>query len=170
MRLTADGHRIEEEGDLGTDQRLDEPTTNPAEVPTPNPKPLLSGGTDAQPPFLPPELRLDVLTALLTPLRIACSEIMGTKPYFMLNSLAVHPEQQRRGAGKMLLNWGLEVADRVGLEVYLDTSKAGRGLYEKEGFKLVRGVDFDRKPWGGEGIDWHGCMVRAVGGKRDAAT
>lgn len=112
-------------------------------------------------PFLPPELRLDALGALLGPLNQAQKEIMGNeKPYLMLNTLATHPQHQHRGAGKMLLGWGVRKADEEGLTCYLDTSQVARKMYEARGFKLIREVRFDRTDWGGEGVDWYGCMVR----------
>lgn len=141
----------EEKGEQGSN----EPTTNPAETDT--------GKNDKEKeekPFLPPELKVDVLMGLLTPLREAQKEIMGSKPYLMLNSLACHPDHHKRGAGTMMLKWGLERADELGLEMYLDTSQLARPMYEKWGFELQRGIDFDRTLWGGEGMDWHGCMLR----------
>lgn len=124
-----------------------EPTANPAEI-------------DEGAPFIPPELRLDALSALLTPMREAQKEVMGSKPYLMLNTLTTHPEHQRRGAGKLLLDWGLAKADEEGLDVYLDSSSLARRIYEQRGFVVIKAVEFDREKWGGEGKDWHGCMVR----------
>jgi GNAT superfamily N-acetyltransferase len=116
-------------------------------------------------PFLPPELRLDVLNDLLSPIHGAQPEIMGTQPYLMLNSLATHPDHHRRGCGSILLKWGIEKADALGLPMYLSTSVAGKPLYERHGFELVREFVWDRRPWGGEGLDWHGAMVRKAKGK-----
>ncbi|ORY13540.1 hypothetical protein BCR34DRAFT_466339, partial [Clohesyomyces aquaticus] len=111
---------------------------------------------DEEPPFLPPEIRLEVLSALFTPLRDAQLEIMGGEtPYLMLNSLATHPEHRRKGAGKMLVRWGVEMADRLGVQVYLDSTSVARGLYERGGFEVRRVVEFDREAWGGEGVDVH---------------
>lgn len=115
---------------------------------------------DAQ-PFTPPELRLDALSSLINPLRAAQKEIMGTEqPYLMLNSLATHPDQRGRGAAKLLLDWGLKKADSDGLVTYLDGTVMARPIYEKNGFKLVKDLEWDRVPWGGEGRDWLACMVR----------
>ncbi|KAF2704565.1 hypothetical protein K504DRAFT_461327 [Pleomassaria siparia CBS 279.74] len=111
-------------------------------------------------PFVPPEVRVEVLNALFTPLRKAQSDIMGDKPYFMLNSFATHPDHHRKGAGTMLLKWGLNKADEEGLVTYLDTTTLARPIYEKHGFTVVTAFEFDRRPWGGEGMDWHGCMIR----------
>ncbi|PVI03860.1 hypothetical protein DM02DRAFT_611975 [Periconia macrospinosa] len=118
-------------------------------------------GKEEEKRFMPPELRLDALTALITPLREAEKEIMGnTDRYLMLNVLATHPEHQRRGAAKMLLDVGLKRADEEGLVMYLSSSWMGRPIYEKAGFELVKECDFDRGEWGGEGVERHGCMVR----------
>jgi WD repeat-containing protein 48 len=117
---------------------------------------------DSTPGFLPPELRLDALGSLLGPLRAAQASIMGTsRPYLMLNQLATHPDHQGRGAAKMMLDWGMQKADEEGLVTYLDSTVYGRAVYERRGFVLVKALEWDREPWGGEGRDWHGCMVRA---------
>lgn len=111
--------------------------------------------------FLPPELRLDALKSLFDPLDAARDEIMGTEQrYFMLNSLATHPDHQRRGAGKLLLDWGMQKADTDGLVTYLDATQLARPIYAKRGFEVKRTVEWDRKVWGGEGVDVHYCMLR----------
>ncbi|KAF1944449.1 hypothetical protein EJ02DRAFT_371250 [Clathrospora elynae] len=119
-----------------------------------------------KPGFMPPELRLDALGSLFAPFGAAREEIMGTDSQFlMLNTLATYPEHQGRGAARLLLDWGMKKADQEGLVSYLDASATGRPIYEKRGFRLVKSIEWDRVPWGGEGKDWHGCMVRKVGGK-----
>lgn len=122
---------------------------------------ILVEKADSTSGFLPPELRLEALGSLLGPLRTAQAAIMGTStPYFMLNSLATHPDHQGRGAAKMMLDWGMQKADEEGLVTYLDSTMTGRPVYERRGFALVKTLEWDRVPWGGEGKDWHGCMVR----------
>ena len=111
--------------------------------------------------FLPPELRLDALASLFGPLRAAQEDLMGTQtPYLMLNSLATQPEHQGRGAGTLLLDWGLGRADERGLVTYLDATGGARGMYERRGFEVRRVCEWERGPWGGEGVDCHYCMVR----------
>ncbi|KAL5389366.1 hypothetical protein PMIN06_000381 [Paraphaeosphaeria minitans] len=102
---------------------------------------------------------------MLTPLRAAMEEIMGCSvPYLELDSLATHPKHHRRGAARMLLDWGVGKADVEGWRTYLDATPVGLKSYERVGFKIVREVRFDRAAWGGDGEDWWGCMVREVGG------
>ncbi|KAJ4355082.1 hypothetical protein N0V95_003245 [Ascochyta clinopodiicola] len=108
------------------------------------------------PSFLPPELRLDALASLFDPLDASRDEIMGNEgTYFMLNSLATHPDHQGRGAGNLLLEWGIKKADNEGLVTYLDATQIARPIYEKKGFEVRRAVEWDRKKWGGEGKDVH---------------
>lgn len=135
-------HNVKKEG-------LNEPATKPAAI------------SANAPAFMPPELRLDALGSLFGPLRAMQQEIMGTStPYFMLNSLATHPEQQGRGAAKMLLDWGIKKADDEGLVTYLDATGIGKPIYEKRGFEVKKAVEWDRVPWGGEGKDCYYGMVR----------
>lgn len=113
------------------------------------------------PSFLPPELRLDALASIFDPLDASREEIMGAeKPFFMLNSLATHPDHQGRGAGSLLLDWGLRKADNEGFVTYLDATQVARPIYEKRGFEIKKAVEWDRSVWGGEGVDVHYCMVR----------
>lgn len=129
-----------------------EPTTNPAVVEDEKPE---------KPGFVPPELRLDALSSLFDPLHAAQKEIMGTtKPYFMLNSFATHPDHQGRGAGKIMLDWGCAKADEMALPTYLDATGMAKPIYEKRGFEVQQSLDWSRVPWGGEGFDTHYCMLR----------
>ncbi|KAJ5098965.1 acetyltransferase [Penicillium argentinense] len=63
--------------------------------------------------------------------------VMGDKKHFYLDTVATHPDYQRRGAGSMLVKWGCELADVEGVAAYVDASKDGAPLYAKFGF-----VDF----------------------------
>ena len=142
----------QEDGADEEEERSREPSSIPAEKIRRGPR---------RHSFLPPELRLDALASIFGPLDDAREEIMGTeKPYFMLNGLSTHPDQQGRGAAALLLDWGLKKADKEGLTTYLDATQMARPIYERRGFELRKGLEWDRVPWGGEGRDWHGCMVR----------
>ncbi|KAL5338211.1 acyl-CoA N-acyltransferase [Aspergillus crustosus] len=64
-----------------------------------------------------------------------------------LEGLFVHPDYQRRGIARALMQWGIEEADRLGLEIYLDATAAGRPFYTTCGFETrkvvpVEGVEF----------------------------
>lgn len=80
-----------------------------------------------------------------------------------LNTLVVHPEHQRRGIGKMLMEDGLKEADRLGIQAVLGASKQGLGLYRKYGFTEFETMEINLWEYeGGEGMgtDRHVIMHR----------
>lgn len=78
----------------------------------------------------------------------------------VLHILCTLPDHHRRGAGGMLVRWGLEQADKTGLRSYLEASEAGRPLYERLGFREVEVKLFDLSKYGGHGIDRGTVMMR----------
>ncbi|KAH6842895.1 acyl-CoA N-acyltransferase [Chaetomium sp. MPI-CAGE-AT-0009] len=62
---------------------------------------------------------------------------MGGRSHWYLELITTDPEFQGRGAGSMLMEWGVEKVDRDGLEAYLEASPDGRGLFEKSGFRVA---------------------------------
>lgn len=139
----------------------EEAPTEHASIPAESEAPANNSLSPRYPSFLPPELRLEALASLFDPLDASRDEIMGTeKQFFMLNSLATHPDHQGRGAGKILLDWGIKKADDEQLVTYLDATQVARPIYEKRGFEVRRAVEWDRTVWGGDGKDVHYSMVR----------
>lgn len=69
-------------------------------------------------------------------------EIMGGRGHFFLELIATDPGYGGKGVGGMLVKWGCERADELGVEAYLDSTPMGKGLYEKFGFGAVKGVGF----------------------------
>ena len=55
-----------------------------------------------------------------------------------LEMLATLPDYQGQGAAGQLIRWGLEQADRDGLEAYIEASPVGAPIYEHFGW-----VDID---------------------------
>lgn len=72
------------------------------------------------------------------------------RPVAFLNVLVVDPEHHRRGAGAMLVRWGVEKADEIGIEGILEGSRMGRPLYEKFGFQVVHTERFEMGKYGEE--------------------
>lgn len=85
---------------------------------------------------------------------------LGVRPIAILRSIATHPEQQRRGAAKMLLDQFMKEVDDVGLEAYLEASQMGIPLYARFGFVPVFERVFDMEKYGGSGQDSNTVMIR----------
>ncbi|KAF7937061.1 hypothetical protein BELL_0092g00120 [Botrytis elliptica] len=56
------------------------------------------------------------------------------RPYLLLNIAFTIPEFRRKGAMKLVMDWGVERADELGVDAYVEATETGRLLYEKYGF------------------------------------
>ncbi|KAI1436764.1 acyl-CoA N-acyltransferase [Xylaria sp. CBS 124048] len=65
-----------------------------------------------------------------------------------LSMLHVDPRHQRRGAGRMLVMWGVEEAKKLGFPVFLESSEVGASLYLTCGFSFVDIDALDFTKWG----------------------
>ena len=74
---------------------------------------------------------------------------MKGRPYILMHGLVVLPEWQGKGVGKRLLEWGIEKADKKGLDCWVDASEAALGFFEKFGWEQVGVVEVDLADWGG---------------------
>jgi GNAT superfamily N-acetyltransferase len=77
-------------------------------------------------------------------------EILGKRPYYVLDTLVTLQNHERRGAGSMLVRWGCEKADEVGVEAYLEASPMGAPMYARHGFHPAKEVELDLTQWGGK--------------------
>lgn len=82
-----------------------------------------------------------------------------------LHMLHTDPEFQGRGAGSALMEWGKERADELGLPIYLESSAAGHGFYQKHGFEDAEVLEVDFRPYGGA-VHKQPLMLREVPGRR----
>jgi len=81
---------------------------------------------------------------------------MEGRPYALLMYMCVHPDWQRRGAGKMLMRWGSDRTDELGIPAYLEASPYGVPLYKSCGYE-----DFEPITMIVDGKDvTYPCMVR----------
>lgn len=54
----------------------------------------------------------------------------------------------RRGAGGLLLKWGTDLADELGIPIYLESSPGGHELYLRYGFEDKEVHEMDMTPYG----------------------
>ncbi|KAI2618484.1 acyl-CoA N-acyltransferase [Hypoxylon sp. NC1633] len=76
------------------------------------------------------------------------ARVLEGRPYVYLHLLHTDPKHQRRGAGGMLVQWGVEEARRLGLIAYLDASEEGHLMYQKHGFRDIELLSLDMSQWG----------------------
>ncbi|EFX05986.1 gcn5-related n-acetyltransferase [Grosmannia clavigera kw1407] len=79
------------------------------------------------------------------------NRIMSTKPYLMLDYLAVHPDNQGKGIASLLVASGIREAKAMGLPIFILAFEAGIGVYKRLGFREVDRVTEDMANHGGEG-------------------
>ncbi|KAK3046085.1 hypothetical protein LTR09_012400 [Extremus antarcticus] len=91
----------------------------------------------------------------------------GGRPYSLLNILCVHRDFQRRGAGTLLVQWGLVHSERVGLPAYLEASPAGFPLYLKLGFHQIDVCVIKAGDWDGD-FDRH--LIAMLKNPHDASS
>jgi GNAT superfamily N-acetyltransferase len=61
-------------------------------------------------------------------------------------TMATHPDHQRKGVGKLLVQWGIQIAEQLGLPIYLESTNAGQPLYESQGFETLKHETVVHKP------------------------
>ena len=66
----------------------------------------------------------------------------------VLTTLVTRETARRRGAGGMLMDWGVEMAKRDGVPAYLEATAAGVPLYAKHGFKVLGEQSVDLSDYG----------------------
>ncbi|KAI8632247.1 acyl-CoA N-acyltransferase [Xylariaceae sp. FL1651] len=60
----------------------------------------------------------------------------------------VYPKHERKGAGRMLVMWGVEEAKKLGLPAFLNASQKGHLLYSSCGFRVIEKGSVDCTKWG----------------------
>lgn len=90
------------------------------------------------------------------------NKVFEGKKHALMAILVVKPEWQRKQVGLKILEWGLAECDKEEIGVWIDASPAGKGLYEKCGWKQVDTLDMELDKWGGEQgvVSKTVCMVR----------
>ncbi|EUC38593.1 hypothetical protein COCCADRAFT_32253 [Bipolaris zeicola 26-R-13] len=106
------------------------------------------------------DLNNQALVDFMAFLNRARKQYVNTKPICFLQILVTDPEHHRKGAGSMLLKWGLSKADELGLPGFLEASPMGKPLYERMGFRTQETMVFDLTKYGAEGEDTNTIMIR----------
>ncbi|KAI1412367.1 acyl-CoA N-acyltransferase [Hypoxylon sp. FL1857] len=82
---------------------------------------------------------------------VVMDRILAERLYIKLEYLAVHPENKGKGIATALVESGIRQAEKIGLPIFVMSYKAGRGVYERLGFKEAERVIQDDSQYGGKG-------------------
>ncbi|KAF2173415.1 hypothetical protein M409DRAFT_48397 [Zasmidium cellare ATCC 36951] len=84
---------------------------------------------------------------------------------FAIKHLTVDPAAQGKGAGAVFMQWGIEEADREGLQCVVESSMRSEGYYRKWGFDRIEHVRFEipqeEERWLGKGVQEYVWMLRS---------
>ncbi|KAL2261805.1 hypothetical protein VTK26DRAFT_3279 [Humicola hyalothermophila] len=89
---------------------------------------------------LPPSLDANKLQEMYDIIDCETKKALGPEGHskmWYLMLLAVDPQQQRRGIGKMLVRHGLDLAAQAGTDAFVIATTEGRGMYQSQGFSQV---------------------------------
>lgn len=77
-----------------------------------------------------------------------------------LHLLITHPSHRKRGVGGMLVKWGCDKADALGIIAACTASTDGEAVYKKNGFVVKKAVELDLSPFGYDEVELRRFMVR----------
>ncbi|KAF2642894.1 hypothetical protein P280DRAFT_467030 [Massarina eburnea CBS 473.64] len=66
-----------------------------------------------------------------------------TRPHMDLLGIVVHPDHRKRGAGRLLIRWGIDKADELGIETVVSSLQSAVGAYEKSGLGAIEVIPPD---------------------------
>ncbi|KAI1334191.1 acyl-CoA N-acyltransferase [Xylariaceae sp. FL0016] len=96
------------------------------------------------------EMNDELLHSFFTTMAISHKYAMEDKPHIFLECLICHEDHHGKGYGGALLQWGSDLAEELGYDLYLDASTKAIPLYERHGY-VKQNVD---------------AAFAAIGGKR----
>ncbi|KAI0977176.1 hypothetical protein F4678DRAFT_412101, partial [Xylaria arbuscula] len=62
---------------------------------------------------------------------------LGRRPQVYLSIIFTSPSHRRRGLAQQIMSWGIEKANQMGVEMFIDATEMGKPLYEQNGFTCV---------------------------------
>jgi len=65
------------------------------------------------------------------------------RPMVAMDATSVRDDHQRKGVGSLLISWGVQKADDLGVECFVEASDAGKHLYKKFGYIALTKIIVD---------------------------
>ncbi|MCJ1438299.1 hypothetical protein MMC27_007687 [Xylographa pallens] len=98
---------------------------------------VLGGDNPDEMPVWPKDANVELCDVFFGHLARERKRIMGSRPHYYLEIVATLPQHQGKGAAGKMIRWGLEQADRDGLEAYVEASPLAVPVYQHYGWKVV---------------------------------
>ncbi|ESZ90183.1 GNAT family acetyltransferase [Sclerotinia borealis F-4128] len=67
------------------------------------------------------------------------------RPHCQLDYMFTYTNQRCKGYGSMLMQWGMERAEKMGLEVIVESSEMGYSLYKEFGLRPIEKIAVDMR-------------------------
>jgi GNAT superfamily N-acetyltransferase len=67
----------------------------------------------------------------------------GSRPYAYIGAFFTIPDYRTQGIGGMLMTWGLEKADELGFESWIEAAPSAVSFYERHGYVKVQDIELD---------------------------
>ncbi|KAI3331302.1 hypothetical protein F4824DRAFT_476188 [Ustulina deusta] len=64
--------------------------------------------------------------------------LLGQKPQVYLFIIFTSPAYRRKGVAQQFMSWGMDKADKLGVEMFLDATPVGKPLYEANNFVCIK--------------------------------
>ncbi len=80
----------------------------------------------------------------------------------------MHPDNQRKGIGTVLVQSGMEQAAKLGLDILIYAKSQGVGVYKRLGFRVEREFVLDDSMYGGTGEVYVALMIYQQRPRSDA--
>ena len=76
----------------------------------------------------------------------------------------MHPDYQGKGIGTMMVKYGIDAAERMGIDIFVLAFEMGVEIYRKLGFELLEQITLDDSEFGGAGVFHRYYFERKSGG------
>ncbi|OLN87166.1 hypothetical protein CCHL11_03630 [Colletotrichum chlorophyti] len=88
-------------------------------------------------------------------------KILAERDYISLDYLAVHPNGKGKGIGTALVENGMRLAEKMGVDLFILAFPAALNIYKRLGFKEIHSAYQDDTKYGGHGY-WVTLLTKEV--------
>ncbi|KAI0125111.1 hypothetical protein BJ170DRAFT_488689 [Xylariales sp. AK1849] len=64
-------------------------------------------------------------------------KLFGRRKHVYCVTMATHPTYRRKGVGRLMAEWGINIAEQLDLPIYLESTATGTPLFESLGFETL---------------------------------